>query len=73
MRPSFPTVPIMSGVAIATSKSSKPLLDLRSEVARADDVGAGLLGFLGLLAFREDRDRDVLPVPCGSMSVPRSC
>ena len=36
------------------------LLDLRREVGRADDVGAGLLGLLRLLALGEDGDAQLL-------------
>ena len=49
-------------------------LDLRGEVGRADDVGPGLLGLAGLVALGEHRDAHRRgPVPCGSISVPRSC
>ena len=56
MRPSLPTTPIWSGVAIATSKSSKPSSICVGEIGRADDVRAGLLGLARLLALGEDGD-----------------
>ena len=66
MRPSLPTVPIMSGVAMAMSKSNDALLDLLGEVVGADDVGAGLLGLARLVALGEHGDAHRrLPVPCG--------
>ena len=49
-----------------------PGLDLLGEILGADDIGAGGLGLLGLVAAREDaRPARVLPVPCGSITVPR--
>jgi hypothetical protein len=36
-------------------------LDLRREIVEADDVGAGVLRRLRLLALREHRDADLLP------------
>ena len=59
MRPSWPTVPIMSGVAIATSKSVEALLDALGEVVAAHDVGAGGLGLARLVALGEHGDRDL--------------
>ena len=56
MRPSLPTLPIWSGVAIATSKSVKPSSIALGEVGRADDVRAGLLRLARLLALGEDGD-----------------
>ena len=56
MRPSRPTVPIMSGVAMATSKSVQPSCDPGGQVVAADEVGAGLLGLLRLLALGEHGD-----------------
>ncbi len=55
-RPSRPTLPIWSGVAIATSKSVKPSSIALGEVGGADDVGAGLLGLARLVALGEDGD-----------------
>ena len=43
----------MSGVAMATSKSNLPGLDLRRQIVGADDVGAGLAGLGSCLARRE--------------------
>ena len=63
MRPSLPTTGIMSGVAIATSKSVKPLLDALGEVLGADVVGAGLLGLARLVALGEHGDRHLLAEP----------
>ena len=56
MRPSLPTVPIMSGVAMATSKSNMAVLDLLGEVVGAHDVGAGLAGLARLVALGEHGD-----------------
>ena len=64
-RPSLPTCGISAGVAIATSKSVQPLLDLLGEVGGADEVGARLLGVAGLVALGEDGDGDVLAEPGG--------
>ena len=47
-------------MAIATSKSSKPPSICVGEIGRADDVCAGLLRLLGLLALGEDGDANVL-------------
>ena len=52
-RPSLPTTPIMSGVATAASKSSKPSCDPRGQVLGAHDVRAGLLGLGGLVTLGE--------------------
>ena len=41
------------------------LLDALGEVLGADDVGAGLLGLLGLVALGEDRDLDLLAETVG--------
>ena len=65
IRPRRPTTGIRSGVAIATSKSSKPVLDLLGEVLGADDVRAGLLGLARLVALGEHGDLDVLAEPVG--------
>ena len=70
MRPSRPTIGIMSGVAIATSKSVEALLDALGEILGADEVGAGLLGLARLVALGEDGDRDVLAEP---VAAARSC
>ena len=47
-------------------------LDALGEVVAADLVGAGRERFLGLVALGEHDDADVLPVPCGSTTVPRT-
>src|SRR5215218_6869726 len=41
----------------------EPFFDLFGEVGRADDVGTGVLGFLGLLTLREDGNPRVLAGP----------
>ena len=64
-RPSLPTVAIISGVAIATSKSVQPSSTFFGQVLAADEVGAGGLGVAGLLALGEDGDGDVLAEPVG--------
>ena len=56
MRPRRPTTTIMSGVAMATSKSVQPSWMRWREVVGADDVGAGLLGLLRLVALGEHGD-----------------
>ena len=50
----------MSGVAIATSKSNLPGLDLGREVVGTDEVGAGIAGLLGSLTGGEHGDSNVL-------------
>ena len=68
MRPSsLPTGAIMSGVATATSNSVKPALTLVDQVLIADDVGAGLLRGLGVVALGE-RDRRAPCGPCRAAS-----
>src|SRR6266508_1042323 len=46
------------------------LLDLLGEIGRADDVGTGVLGFLGLLTLREDGDPRVLAGPVRELERP---
>ncbi len=54
--PSRLTLPIMSCVARATSKSSQPsLLDLLDQVVAAGEVGAGFLGLGDVVALAEDQ------------------
>ena len=60
MRPSLPTVPIMSGVAMAMSKSKTAAWILLGEVVGADDVGAGLLRLARLVALGEHGDAHLL-------------
>ena len=55
----------MSGVAMATSKSSKPSWIRVGQVLAADDVGAGLLGLARLVALGEHGDLDLLAEPVG--------
>ena len=64
-RPSLPTVPIICGVEIATSKSVQPSSDFLGEIVATDEIGAGRLRVAGLLALGEDRDGDVLAEPVG--------
>ena len=58
--PRRPTMPIMSGVAMTRSKSMVPpwMVSIRSFCF--DDVGAGLVRVIGLVALGEDRDANVL-------------
>ena len=73
IRPSLPTTPIMSGVAIATSKSSNPSSIF---VARSAEPTMSAPASSASLAFSPSANtatRTSLPVPCGSISVPRSC
>ena len=58
--PRRPTTPIMSGVAMTRSKSILPPWICFHQILGADHVGAGLLGFLGLVALGEHGDADVL-------------
>ena len=58
--PSRPTMPIVSGVASATSNSSPAGLDLLDQVLGADLVGAVAERLLGLLALGEDDHPDDL-------------
>src|SRR3954469_19361164 len=56
-RPSLPTTGIMSGVAIATSKSVQFSSSIRFRgLAAPTVVGAGLLGLARLVALREHGD-----------------
>ena len=63
MRPSLPTLPIWSGVAIATSNSVKPSSICFARSAEPDDVRAGLLRLARLVALGEDGDPDFLAAP----------
>ena len=54
--PRRPTSGIMSGVAMQRSKSILPPLHDLDQVLRADDVGAGSRGFVGLGAAGEHGD-----------------
>ena len=58
-RPSRPTLPIWSGRRDRDVEVGEALLDALGEIGGADDVGAGLLGLLGLVALGEDGDADV--------------
>ena len=60
MRPSLPTAPIMSGVAITRSKSMKPSWTFATRSSLAGEVGAGRLGLALLLALGEDEDAERL-------------
>ena len=57
----------MSGVAMTRSKSILPPWIGFHQVLGADDFGAGLLGFLGLVALGEHRDADVLAGALGQV------
>ena len=59
-RPSLPTAPIMSGVAIATSKSCEPPSIFVARSADADDVCARVGCLLRLLALGEERRNALL-------------
>ena len=59
-RPSLPTWPIRSGVAIATSKSTKPFWIAVDEIVGADDVGAGFLRLARRVTRGEHGDAHVL-------------
>ena len=63
MRPSFATTGIMSGVAIATSKSVHPPLHALGQVLAPDGVGTGRLRLTRLVALGEHGDLDVLAEP----------
>src|SRR6266545_2532337 len=73
MRPSFPTVPIMSGVATATSKSSNPSSICLARSAEPTTSAPASCASFAFSPSAKTAIRVSLPVPCGSMSVPRSC
>jgi hypothetical protein len=58
--PRRPTSGIMSGVAMHAVEIDLAFLDLCDEVFGANDVGAGLAGFLGLGVLGEDGDANGL-------------
>jgi hypothetical protein len=70
--PSWPTTFIASGVAINDVEIHEAFLDLRREIVEADDVGAGFLRRLRLLALVNTAMRTFLPVPAGSTTEPRT-
>ena len=53
--PSLPTSRIMSGVAMTASKSIQPSWIFLTISGAADEIGAGRLGLLGLLAAGDDQ------------------
>ena len=65
VRPSLPTWPMRSGVAIATSKSRKPPSTRATRSSAPDDVGAGLLGGPGRVTRGEDDDAHGLAAALG--------
>ena len=74
MRPSRPTTGIMSGVAIATSKSVKPSFWIRSARSSAPTMSAPASSASFALSPRaKTAILTSLPRPCGSAIVPRSC
>src|SRR5215210_3890538 len=74
MRPSRPTTGIMSGVAIATSKSVKPSFWTRSARSSAPTKSAPASSASRALSPRaKTAILTSLPRPCGRAIVPRSC
>ena len=61
--PSLPPWPIMSGVAIAVSKSSEAVFNLFDKIIGADVVGPGGLGDFFGLALSENGTLTCLPRP----------
>jgi hypothetical protein len=74
MRPRRPTTGIMSGVAMATSKSVKPSFWTRSARSSAPTTSAPASSASRALSPRANTAiLTSLPSPCGSAIVPRSC
>ena len=73
MRPSLPTMPIMSGVAIAMSNSSKPPSIWVARSAEPTTSAPASSASRALSPSAKTAIRTSRPVPCGSISVPRSC
>jgi hypothetical protein len=73
MRPSLPTFPIWSGVAIATSKSSKPSSICFARSALPTTSAPASCASFALSPSAKTATRVSRPVPCGSISVPRTC
>ena len=73
IRPSLPTLPIWSGVAIATSKSVKPSSTRFARSAEPTTSAPASSASRALSPSAKTATRTSLPVPCGSISVPRSC
>ena len=72
-RPSWPTLPIWSGVAIATSKSVKPSSTRLARSAEPTTSAPASSASLALSPSAKTATRASRPVPCGSIIVPRSC
>ena len=72
-RPSLPTAPIMSGVAIATSKSVNPPSILAARSSPPTKSAPASSASRALSPWANTATRTLLPVPCGRLIVPRSC
>ena len=73
MRPSLPTVPIMSGVAMATSNSSKPSSTRLARSSPPTMSAPAVSASRALSPSAKTATVTDLPVPCGRLIVPRSC
>ena len=73
MRPRRPTTGIMSGVAIATSKSVKPSCTRVARSSAPTKSAPASSASLALSPLAKTAIVTFLPSPCGSASVPRSC
>src|SRR5215217_8117054 len=70
--PSWPTALIWSGVATATSKSMKPSLILAARSSEPTTSAPASSASLAFSPSAKTATRRVLPVPFGSISVPRT-
>ena len=73
MRPSLPTVPIMSGVAMATSKSVKPSWTRWARSAPPTKSAPAASASRALSPSANTATVTSRPVPWGRLMVPRSC
>jgi len=72
IRPSLPTVPIMSGVAMAMSKSNTPSCTCLARSSVPTMSAPASSASRALSPSANTATRISLPVPCGSTVVPRT-
>ena len=72
MRPSLPTLPIRSGVASATSNSSQPASMRSTRSSPPTSSAPAAFASWALSPWANTATRTILPVPCGSTTVPRT-
>ena len=73
MRPILPTVPIISGVAMATSKSVQPPLILSTMSSAPTNSAPAASASLALSPLAKTKTDRLTPVPCGSTIALRIC